>query len=137
MKDHGRREFILAAASAAVTYALPLHATQAPGKQMYGLIGKINVAPGQRDAVVTALLAGTRGMPGCLSYVVALDPTDADGIWVTEAWDSQESHHASLRLPAVQQAISQARPHIAGFGARFETIPVGGQGLTDTNAAAY
>jgi quinol monooxygenase YgiN len=103
---------------------------------MYGLIGKINVVPGQREAVVAALLAGTRSMPGCLSYVVAHDPSDPNAIWVTEAWDSQESHQASLKLPAVQQAISQARPHITGFGERFETIPVGGQGLAGAGAAA-
>ena len=103
---------------------------------MYGLIGKINVAPGQREAVVAALLAGTHAMPGCLSYVVAHDPSDPNAIWVTEAWDSKESHQASLQLPAVQQAISQARPHITGFGERFETIPVGGQGLAGASGAA-
>ena len=31
-------------------------------------------------------------------------------------------------LPAVQAAISRARPLIAGFGERFETNPVGGVG---------
>jgi quinol monooxygenase YgiN len=96
---------------------------------MYGLIGKMKLAPGQRDTVIQLLLEGTRSMPGCLSYIVAEDPSDPNAIWVTEAWDSQVSHQASLKLPAVQQAISLARPHITGFGERFETIPVGGQGL--------
>jgi quinol monooxygenase YgiN len=96
---------------------------------MYGLIGKMNVAPGTRDAVVAALLDGVRSMPGCLSYIVAHDPADPDAIWVTEAWDSKESHAASLGLPAVQRAIAVARPHITGFGPRHETVPVGGQGL--------
>lgn len=96
---------------------------------MYGLIGKINVVAGQRDIVVEALLSGTRGMPGCLSYIVAGDPSDADAIWVTEVWDSKDSHHASLQLAAVQEAIALARPHIAGFGERFETVPLGGVGL--------
>ena len=41
---------------------------------MYGLIGKILAVPGQRDAVVQLLLDNTGDMPGCLSYVVALDP---------------------------------------------------------------
>ncbi len=96
---------------------------------MYGLIGKMKVAPGQRDLVVSALLEGTRSMPGCLSYIVAQDPGDPDAIWVTEAWTSSEHHQASLKLPAVQEAIACARPHITGFGERFETIPVGGNGL--------
>jgi hypothetical protein len=32
-------------------------------------------------------------------------------------------------LPAVQAAIAKARPHITGFGERFETVPVGGHGI--------
>ena len=100
---------------------------------MYGLIGKMKVAPGQRDTVVAALLDGTDAMPGCLSYVVAHDPTDPDAIWITEAWQDQAAHRASLSLPAVQRAIAVARPHITGFGERFETIPVGGFGLERDN----
>jgi quinol monooxygenase YgiN len=96
---------------------------------MYGLIGKMKVVPGQRDALAAILLEGLRDMPGCLSYVVAHDPADADALWITEVWDSQASHQASLSLAAVQQAISRGRPLIAGFGERFETVPVGGHGL--------
>jgi quinol monooxygenase YgiN len=89
-------------------------------------------ARGQRDAVISILLESTGGMPGCLSYVIATDSSDNDGIWVTEVWDSKESHAASLKLPQVQQAISRARPLIAGFAERFETEPVGGYGLATT-----
>lgn len=96
---------------------------------MYGLIGKMLTAPGQRDTVTAILLEGIRDMPGCRSYVVANDPGNADAIWVTEVWDSAESHRASLALPSVQQAIARAKPMIAGFGERFETQPLGGHGL--------
>jgi quinol monooxygenase YgiN len=96
---------------------------------MYGLIGKMIAAPGQRDALIDILLEGIGGMPGCLSYVVARDPADADAIWITEVWDSQESHAASLTLPAVRAAIARARPIIAGFGGSTTTEPVGGHGL--------
>ena len=64
---------------------------------MYGLIGKMKVTPGQRDALIALLLGGVSDMPGCLSYVVAQDPADADIVWITEVWDSQASH--LLRLP--------------------------------------
>lgn len=99
---------------------------QAP---MCGLIGKMLAQPGNRDELIGHLLAGTGAMPGCLSYVVARDAADANAIWITEVWDSQESHSASLKLPEVQAAIAKARPLIAGFGERFETTPVGGPGL--------
>ena len=36
---------------------------------------------------------------------------------------------ASLTLPAVQHAITRARPLIAGFSNRVVTTPVGGIGL--------
>ena len=96
---------------------------------MYGLIGKMLAQPGQRDALIAILLEGTAAMPGCLSYVIAKDGADPDALWITEAWDSQDSHKASLALASVRDAIARGRPLIAGFGERFETEPVGGQGL--------
>ena len=96
---------------------------------MYGLIGKMKVVAGQRDKLISILIEGVSGMPGCLSYIVAQDPTDTDAIWITEVWDSQQSHQASLSLPSVQQAITLGKPLITGFGERFETTPIGGQGL--------
>jgi quinol monooxygenase YgiN len=53
-----------------------------------------------------------------------------DAVWVTEVWENQASHQASLSLPAVQAAITKGRPLIAGFGERFETTPLGGFGLS-------
>ena len=96
---------------------------------MYGLIGRMTAAPGQRDALIDILLEGTGEMPGCLSYVVATDPANADAIWITEVWDSEASHQASLALPAVQAAIGKGRTMIAAFDNRTITAPVGGVGL--------
>ena len=97
---------------------------------MYGLIGKMIANPGQRDALLAIMLEELGAMPGCHSYIIARDPVDADAIWITEVWDSQTSHAASLALPSVQQTIAKARPLIAGFGERFETEPLGGHGLS-------
>jgi quinol monooxygenase YgiN len=96
---------------------------------MFGLIGKMKAQPGKRDALLEILLSGTASMPGCLSYVVAKDPSDADALWITEAWDSEASHKASLSLPSVQAAIAEARPLIADFESSVRTEPVGGVGL--------
>ena len=99
---------------------------------MYGLIGKMVAVPGKRDELIAILLesvASGPGMPGCLSYVIANDPADANAIWITEVWDSQSSHKASLSLPSVKQVIAKGRPLIASFGERFVTEPVGGHGL--------
>ena len=96
---------------------------------MYGLIGIIDVVPGQRDALASILLEGVAGMPGCRSYIVAKDNEDPDALWVTEVWDNRDSHAASLSLPSVQAAIREGRPMISGFSDRTETEPLGGHGL--------
>jgi quinol monooxygenase YgiN len=96
---------------------------------MFGLIGKMKTVPGQRDTVISYILEGVAGMPGCLSYIVAKDPSDQDAVWITEVWENKESHHNSLSLPAVRESISRAKPLIASFEQSFETIPVGGHGL--------
>lgn len=98
---------------------------------MYGLIGKIIAIPEQRDALAASLLEGLSVMPGCLSYIVANDPIDPNALWITEVWDNQDSHRASLNLPSVKQAIARGRPLIARFGERVETIPIGGHGLIE------
>lgn len=96
---------------------------------MYGLIGSFKAAPGQRDALLAILLENVGGMAGCFGYVVAEDPKDPDGIWITEVWDSPESHKASMEVAAVKDAISRAMPLIASFGEHIQTRPVGGHGL--------
>jgi quinol monooxygenase YgiN len=97
---------------------------------MYGLIGRIEAVEGARDDLIGVLLDGVPGMPGCLSYVVARDPDAHNAIWVTEVWDSRESHQASLSLPSVKAAIAKGRPLIADFAHRTVTEPVGGHGLS-------
>ena len=99
---------------------------------MYGLIGKMITVPDQREALIAILLQGIAAMPGCLSYVIATDPADPQAIWITEVWDSEQSHRASLSLPAVQQAIAQAKPLIAHFDPPIVTQPVGGHGLVSS-----
>jgi quinol monooxygenase YgiN len=96
---------------------------------MFGLIGSFKAASGQRGELVAILLENVAVMPGCLSYVVAEDPADSETIWVTEVWDSQASHQASLALASVRSAIARAKPLIAGFGEHRVTRPVGGHGL--------
>lgn len=91
---------------------------------MYGVIGQIKATPGQRDALIAILRENETDMPGCKHYLIAKDSSDPDMVWITEVWDTKASHASSLQLPSVQDAISRARPIIAGFGHRFETEPV-------------
>ena len=101
-------------------------------QQMYGLIGSMTAAPGRRDDLIAILTEAVSNLLGCLSYVVAKDSRDENTIWVTEVWDSKESHDASLSLPSVTKAISAARPMISAFGNQVITTPVSGYGLPAT-----
>jgi reactive intermediate/imine deaminase len=103
---------------------------------MYGLIGKMVATPGNRDALAGIILGGTGAMPGCLSYVVAKDPREADALWITEVWESVEHHKASLSLPEVRAAIANARPMIASVGDGVQSEPIGGLGLGAAQGAA-
>ena len=90
----------------------------------------MTAVPGRRDELLEILLEGTSSMPGCLSYVVATDAADPDALWITEVWDNEANHRASLTLPQVRAAIDRGRPLIAGFSNQVTTAPVGGQGIS-------
>lgn len=93
---------------------------------MFGLIGKMRAQPGKRAELVAALAEGTGEMPGCRHYIIMEDAAEPDAIWITEVWDTEASHKASLQLPAVQAAIAKGRPLIAGFDLSVKGAPVAG-----------
>jgi quinol monooxygenase YgiN len=128
-----RREFLAGVAATTGLTVTPRLVAE-DGADMYGLIGKMIAVAGKRDELAAILLSGVGAMPGCLSYIVASDPADANAIWITEAWDSKASHDASLSLPQVKEAIAKGKPLIAGFGDFVVTTPVGGYGLTGVKA---
>lgn len=96
---------------------------------MYGLINKLSAVPGKRADLSAILLDASGSMPGCLSYIIAEDAKEPDALWVTEVWDSKESHQASLKMPNVKAAIAKGRQFVAGMPSQTETVPLGGHGL--------
>lgn len=125
----GRRKVIMGAAGLACLGLAPPVVVRVRNGIMYGLIGKMTAIPGQRDALTAILLESLGRMPGCLSYIVAHDPADADAIWVTEVWTDEAAHRASLQIPEVKEAIRRGMPLIATFDDVKVTRPVGGAGL--------
>jgi quinol monooxygenase YgiN len=96
---------------------------------MWGLIARIALVPGKRDEMIEILKQSAADMPGCISYVVAKDTADENSIWVTEVWDSQASHDASLSLPAVKDAIPRGKAIVSNFERIAVTTPVWGARL--------
>ncbi|MBA2596937.1 MAG: antibiotic biosynthesis monooxygenase [Chloroflexota bacterium] len=98
----------------------------------FGLVGKMTALPGQRDTLLALLLQAAdlvADAPGCEQWIVHTEPSDPDGIWVTEVWRDEADHAASLSLTGVPEIIGRARPLIAAMGERFTLEPVGGKGL--------
>jgi quinol monooxygenase YgiN len=125
--DVDRRSFS-AGALAMATLAGNAAALPSGDSKMYGLISKIVAQPGHRDQLAMILLEGVTvdALPGCLSYIVAVDPSDANSLWVTEVWRSRDYHAASLALPSVKAEMNKGRNLIASFSRIAETTPVGG-----------
>lgn len=91
---------------------------------MYGLMSRFKAQSGRRDDLIAVMTEGSVKMPGCISYVIAKDPADPNALWITEVWDSKESHAGSLAIPDVKATIARAMPLIGGFDQRIETEPV-------------
>jgi len=128
-----RRDFLAAVATTMTAFVTPSWAVAQPKAEMYGEIGKIVAIPGKRDELIANILDGISNMPGCLSYIVGKDASNADAIWISEAWDSKASHDASLSIPSVKAAIAKNIPLIASFGDSIVIVPVGGHGLSPPN----
>jgi quinol monooxygenase YgiN len=123
-----RRQFLTYLTAATVTIS-PGLMTSKGADDMWGMIAKLTTIPGKRDELIRILRESAPEMPGCFGYVVAKDGADENVIWVTEVWDSEASHDASLSLPAVKNAIPQAKPIVSAFEKVATTSPVWGAGL--------
>lgn len=79
---------------------------------MFMLHGRLSALPGRRDELLAILAEDEQGelLPGCRLYLVAVDEADAAGVWITEVWESEDAHKASLELDRVRAQIARAMP---------------------------
>jgi quinol monooxygenase YgiN len=92
----------------------------------YGIVAHLNAQAGKRDAMIEAL-SGLVGMKGNISFVIAKDGKNADGIFITEIWESKEAHDAALTTDQFKTAFGKAAPMMAGApDQNSETWPVAG-----------
>lgn len=89
---------------------------------MFMLHGRLAALPGKRDELLAIMTGVSGAMPGCRLYTVALDDSDPDGVWVTEIWESEDAHRASLELDEVQAQIGRALPLIDREGIRQQRL---------------
>lgn len=82
----------------------------------FGMVGTITAVEGKRDELAKILLKAAevlRGAEGCLLYLVHIPEDQPDAIIVTEAWENEQAHRASLSIPEVGELIATGRPLIA------------------------
>ena len=54
---------------------------------------------------------------------------EEDAVWMTEVWDDEAAHEASLQDPAVREVIGRGRELIASISDQTRLRPVGGKGV--------
>jgi len=92
---------------------------------MSAMIGRIEATPGNRDALARMLAEQTPEMPGCLFYLVSVEPGDDSGVWIAECWEDADAHRDWLESDAVTAFREQLAPLMVGYSERHEVTPVG------------
>ncbi len=83
----------------------------------YALQGSFKAKSGERDALAKILSEASNLMSnakGCHLYLVCVDETDSQTVYINEVWDSKADHDASLNVDGVRALIGQAMPLIDG-----------------------
>lgn len=87
--------------------------------------GSLQIVPDRRDAFVAgsrAAVVAARVAPGCLDFVVAADPIDADRVNVFERWASEAE---LLAFRGEGPANDQMADIVSGDVQRYEISGVG------------
>lgn len=97
----------------------------------YGMQAVMTAQTGKGSELAEIMLKASKivaDAKGCEIYIVQVSTVDDDKILITEVWESQEAHKASLSIPEVREIISKARPLIKDME-HSPAKPLGGKGL--------
>ncbi|MGJ8662700.1 MAG: putative quinol monooxygenase [Marinicella sp.] len=97
----------------------------------FGMQSSMTAAPGKGEELAAIMLRAAQlvaPLQGCKLYLVQLSTSEKDAVLITEVWESQADHQASLAVPAIQALISEARPIIVSM-AHQTGRPLGGHGI--------
>lgn len=95
------------------------------------MFGKLTAQPGKREELARMMLESNdtlSGMEGCIYYIIHASEENEDDLWITELWENEEAHAASLRNESVRELIARCMPLIAGVGG-IKVKPLGGIGF--------
>ncbi len=89
--------------------------------------GVFRVAPGDRDAFLAQSVAGmvaSRAEQGCVEYVMAADPVEADRVVLSERWASTEDLNAHLQRAAQRRSEGGDAPAATPVAALSHEIAI-------------
>jgi quinol monooxygenase YgiN len=98
----------------------------------YAMHVRFQAKAGEGEALTAVLLEAANALrrdDECLLYVISRAADDADTVYVTEAWTTEEAHDASLEDEATRALIGRAMPLIDGSPEAARMVAVGGKGL--------
>ena len=101
----------------------------------YGLHGSLKAKEGQTEELAKILIKASElvaTVKGCQLYVVGLDDTKPNTVWITEIWDTKEDHDNSLQVPGVRELIGTAMPLLDGQPEKGQELSIlGGAGIKE------
>jgi quinol monooxygenase YgiN len=99
----------------------------------YLLHGKLTALQGHRDELAAILLQASKLVStanGCILYVIGLDNSDKNSVFITEIWENKEDHDNSLKVNGVRELIMKAMPLLDGQPSKGQEIQIlGGTGI--------
>ena len=100
----------------------------------FGYFGQLRAQEGRGSELLDILLKASllvKDAKGCSMYIVSVDSSDTDKLWVYEVWDSKEDHANSLNIEAVRNLIGKAIPLLKGKPERGIEMEIkGGLGIS-------
>jgi quinol monooxygenase YgiN/mannose-6-phosphate isomerase-like protein (cupin superfamily) len=92
---------------------------------------KATAKPGKGAALAEVMLRVAKtleGVPGCLLYIVNRSPSEADVVWVTELWRSQEDLDAALARDSARELMPEVMALVDQPFEQINLEPLGGVG---------
>jgi quinol monooxygenase YgiN len=99
---------------------------------MIATYGKLTSEPGKIDELIDIMKQAAKlvaNEKGCHMYIVNASRDEEDVLWITELWDTQEGHDASLKSDEVKAIIAQALPLISKPPEQISLTPLVGKGM--------
>lgn len=98
--------------------------------ERFSVSGKLVAKDGKGKELLSYLLEAAKEMEkveNCYCYIVGINETEPDSVYVYEVWENKDAHHASLNIPVFRNLIVKAKPIIRDMKSYPELTIVGGK----------